>query len=62
MDLANIDRILLGTDSPYTDDFRSKETIEHLETYGFSEEEKEKIYFKNAMKIFTKLKHFPTRS
>lgn len=55
VDLADVDHIVFGTDSPYTDGPVSKETIEKIETYGFSNEEKEKIYFRNAMKLFPKL-------
>lgn len=55
-DLAAPDHMVFGTDFPYTNDFRAKETIEKIETYGFSGEEKEKIYHKNAIKLFPKLK------
>ena len=55
LDFAGVDHVLLGTDSPYTHDFRAKETIEKIENYGFSNEEKEKVYFKNAAKLFPKL-------
>ena len=40
-----IDRILLGTDYPYED---SDECIDFIERLPLSEEDKEKIYFKNA--------------
>lgn len=55
IDLAGIDHMLLGTDYPYTKNFRAKETIESIEKYGFSEEEKEKLYFKNAAVLFPNL-------
>ncbi len=55
IDLAGIDHMLFGTDHPYTKDFRGKETVEGIEKYGFSEEEKEKLYFKNAAALFPKL-------
>lgn len=55
VDLAGIDRMLFGTDFPYTNDFREKETIQSIENYGFSKEEKEKVYFKNAAALFPKL-------
>jgi len=55
VDLAGIDRMLFGTDFPYTNDFRAKETIENIENYGFSKGEKEKLYFKNAAILFPKL-------
>lgn len=57
IELAGLDHILFGTDCPYTNiDFRAKKTIENIETSGFSNEEKEKIYFKNAIKLFPKIK------
>lgn len=56
VDWVGVDQVLFGTDFPYTRDFRGKETMEKIETYGFSSEEKEKIYFKNATKLFPKLK------
>jgi hypothetical protein len=37
-------------------DFRAKETIEKIENLGFSREEKEEIYFKNAICLFPKIK------
>lgn len=55
IELSGVDHVLFGTDSPYTNiDFRAKETIEKIENYGFTKEEKEKIYFKNAMNLFLK--------
>ncbi|MEI9479895.1 MAG: amidohydrolase family protein [Deltaproteobacteria bacterium] len=57
IDLAGVDRILFGTDSPYTmTDFRAEETIEKIGSYGFSQEEQEKICFKNAIALFQKMK------
>lgn len=55
VDLAGIDRILFGTDFPYTNDFRAKETVQNIERYGFSSQEKEKLYFKNAAILFPEL-------
>ena len=55
LELAGVDHILFGTDYPYTMDFRAKETIEKIEDYGFSKEEKEKIYFRNATHLFPKI-------
>ena len=55
LDLAGIDHLLLGTDFPYTNDFRGRETIESIETYGFSDEEKRKVYATNVMSLFPKL-------
>lgn len=57
IDFAGVDHVLFGTDAPYaTLDFRGKDTIEKIEDYGFSKEEKEKIYFKNAADLFPKIK------
>lgn len=57
LDLAGIDHLVLGTDFPYTNDFRGKETIESIEAYGFSDEEKRKVYAENVMALFPKLRH-----
>ena len=54
-DLAGTDHMLFGTDCPYTNDFRSKDTIEGIENSGFSSDEKEKIYHKNAVRLFPRL-------
>jgi predicted TIM-barrel fold metal-dependent hydrolase len=48
--------MLFGTDYPYSADFRAKEAIEYIESYGFTEEEKENIFFRNAAGLFSKLK------
>jgi predicted TIM-barrel fold metal-dependent hydrolase len=57
IELAGIDHLLFGTDWPYTNDaVRIDAMFKNVEEYGFSEEEKEKIYFKNAMNLFPKLK------
>ncbi len=55
LDLAGIDHLVFGTDFPYTNDFRGRETIESIETYGFSHEEKKKIYSTNVMALFPRL-------
>ncbi len=55
LDLAGIDHLVFGTDFPYTNDFRGRETIESIEGYGFSEEEKNKIYSKNVVALFPRL-------
>jgi len=55
LDLAGIDHLVFGTDFPYTNDFRGKETVENIETYGFSDEEKKKIYADNIMALFPRL-------
>jgi hypothetical protein len=44
--------MLFGTDCPYTNDFRAKETIDGIENVGFTSEEKEKLYFKNGGVMF----------
>jgi predicted TIM-barrel fold metal-dependent hydrolase len=57
VDLAGVDHLVFGTDHPYTYDFRGVETIESIEEkYGFTAEEKEKIFFRNAATLFPKLK------
>ncbi len=57
IDLAGIDHILFGTDAPYTlYDFRAKETIEKIENSYLTGEEKEKIFYKNALNLFPKMK------
>lgn len=55
VDLAGIDHMLFGTDFPYTNDFRAKETIENIENFGFSKEEREKLFSKNATALFPRL-------
>ena len=55
LDLAEIDHVVLGTDHPYTNDFRGQETVESIEGYGFTDDEKEKIFFRNAATLFPKL-------
>lgn len=57
IELAGMDHLLFGTDSPYTTlDIRARKTIENVENCGFSEEEREKIYFRNALELFPRLK------
>jgi predicted TIM-barrel fold metal-dependent hydrolase len=56
LDLAGVDRVVFGTDHPYTNDFRSEETIEGIEKYGFTTEEKEKVFFKNSVTLFPRLR------
>jgi len=49
--------IVFGTDTPYTSrDFRVKQTIEKLNAYGFSAEERERIFSGNAERLFPKIK------
>lgn len=55
-DFAGAEHMVLGTDYPYTADFRARETIEHIEAFGFTSEEKEKIFFGNAAKLFPRLR------
>ena len=56
IELAGVDHLVFGTDWPYTRDARLDGMIANIETYGFSNEEKEKVYFRNAMHLFPKLK------
>jgi len=53
-DLAGVGHMLFGTDYPYSADFRAREAIDSIEAY-FSEAEKEKIFFRNAAGLFSKL-------
>jgi len=53
--LAGVDHVCFGTDHPFTADFRARDTIESIEAYGFTAEEKEKIYFRNAQRLFPRL-------
>jgi predicted TIM-barrel fold metal-dependent hydrolase len=55
LDFAGIDHLLLGTDVPFSGDERIHNTIQGVEEYGFSEDDKDKIYYKNAEKIFKRL-------
>jgi len=55
LDLAGVDHVVLGTDHPYTNDFRGKETVDSIERYDFTDDEKEKIFFRNAATLFPKL-------
>jgi predicted TIM-barrel fold metal-dependent hydrolase len=62
LDLAGIDHLVLGTDFPYTNDFRGKETIESIETYGFTDEDKRKVYAGNVASLFPKLRERAVKS
>jgi aminocarboxymuconate-semialdehyde decarboxylase len=53
---AGADHLLFGTDFPYTRGFRIPMTIDVVEKSGLTEEEKEKIFFRNAMKLMPSLK------
>ena len=53
--LAGADHILFGTDFPYTRGFRMPLNIEVIENLNFTQEEKEKIFFRNAMKLMPRL-------
>jgi len=52
---AGADHLLFGTDFPYTRGFRIPLTIDVVEKSGLTEEEKEKVFFKNAMKLMPRL-------
>ncbi len=49
--LGSSDRILFGTDHPYVDSAESK-TVAYIEKSGLGKQERDKIYFKNAEKLF----------
>ena len=55
LDFVGAGHVLLGTDDPFSGDDRIRDTIQGIEDYGFSEEEKDKIYYKNAAKVFPAL-------
>ena len=57
IDFAGVDHVVLGTDFPYSNDFRGRDTIESIETYYCSQEDRDKIYYKNAMNLFPKLQN-----
>ena len=56
LELTGVDYLVFGTDHPYTNDFRGPDTIRGIEKYGFTEEEKRKIFYGNAARIFPKLR------
>ena len=48
--------MVFGTDFPYTNDFRAYETVQSIKDYGgFTKEDREKVFFKNAATLFAKL-------
>ena len=56
LDLVGIDHLVFGTDFPYTNDFRARETVESIEGHpGLKAEDKEKIFFRNAATVFPRL-------
>ena len=56
LDLAGVDHLLFGMDYPYSYGPFARDSIKKIEDFGFSEEEKEKVFFRNAMKIFPRIK------
>lgn len=57
LDMVGTDHVVFGTDHPYTNDFRARETIQNIENdFGLTSEEKEKIFFKNAATLFPRLR------
>jgi len=55
LDFVGVDHLVFGTDVPFSNDSRIHDTVRAIEDYGFSEEEKGKVYFKNAAKLFPAL-------
>ena len=55
LELVGVDHMVFGTDHPHTNDFRGRETIEGIRNYGFTAEEEEKIFFRNAATLFPRL-------
>ncbi len=54
IDLCGTDHLVFGTDIPFANPV-IKEELAQIETFGFSNSEKENINFRNALKIFPKL-------
>ena len=52
--LCAIEKMLFGTDAPFGENL-IKEQLEAITTYGFSDNEREKLYFRNAREVFPKL-------
>ena len=48
LDKTGIDKILFATDTPWS---HFSDTVKFVEKLGLSDSEKEKVYFKNALKI-----------
>lgn len=55
LDLCGIDKLVFGVDTPFGESLLEDE-LEMIDTYGFSDQEKEKLLYKNTMEIFPKLK------
>ncbi|MBN2062182.1 MAG: amidohydrolase [Deltaproteobacteria bacterium] len=56
LDLCGIDRLVFGVDTPFGEMLLPEE-MESINTFGLSDEEREKLFYKNAMKIFPKLEN-----
>jgi predicted TIM-barrel fold metal-dependent hydrolase len=54
LDLCGIDRLVFGVDTPFGETVLEDE-LDAIETFGFTDSEKEKLFNKNATKIFPKL-------
>ncbi|OPY76298.1 MAG: Amidohydrolase [Syntrophorhabdus sp. PtaU1.Bin153] len=54
--VVGVDHMVFGTDFPYTNDFRALETIRSIEDYqDLADDEKEKIFFRNAGVLFPRV-------
>lgn len=62
LDLAGIDHLVFGTDHPYSHKFRAQATIESLEQYCFTAEDRERVFSGNAIRLFPKLNLLSTLS
>jgi predicted TIM-barrel fold metal-dependent hydrolase len=54
--LAGIDHVVFGTDVPYVYGELLGDSVRYIETYGFSNEAREKIFWRNLAEIFPGLK------
>lgn len=50
IDMYGTDRVLFGTDYPM---WSMKETVDRLKSLGYSKEDLDKIFYKNAVKVFS---------
>lgn len=56
-DFVGADHMMFGTDFPYSNDFRAEETVKSIQDFGFSHGERANIFYKNAVRLFPKLKN-----
>lgn len=54
LDLCGIDKLVFGVDTPFGESVLADQ-FESIETFGFTDNEKEKLFYKNAKNIFPRL-------